>query len=83
MRGKNKEEIGQLPYPRESSFPHKKVHKATWRSPDNVAKNQIDHICIARKFKQSLSDVRVRRGADAGSDHHLLVAAMKLKRSYA
>ena len=62
-----------------SIFPHKKIHKATWCSPDNITENQIDHFCIARKFRRSLHDVRAMRGVDVGSDHHLLVATLKLK----
>ena len=31
------------------------------------------------KFRHSLLAVRVRRGADAGSDHHLLTAKIQLK----
>ena len=62
-----------------SFFHHRRIHKATWVSPDLSTENQIDHVCIGKKFRRSLQDVRVRRGADAASDHHLLVARMKLK----
>ena len=62
-----------------SLFPHKTAHKATWVSPDHVTENQIDHICISQKFRRSLLDTRVKRGADAASDHHLLVARVRLK----
>ena len=60
-------------------FPHKTIHKATWVSPDGKTKNQIDHITIGRKWRRSLHDVRVKRGADAASDHHLVVAELKTK----
>jgi hypothetical protein len=62
-----------------SIFPHKRIHKSTWVSPDSRTENQIDHVCISKKFRRSLQDVRVRRGADVGSDHHLVVARLKLK----
>lgn len=62
-----------------SVFPHKRIHKATWASPDRVTENQIDHFCITRKFRRTLQDLRVRRGADIASDHHLLSATLKLK----
>ena len=54
-------------------------HKITWMSPDAVTENQIDHLCVCRKFRRSLLDVRVKRGADAASDHHLLTAKIQLK----
>ena len=62
-----------------SVFPHRRVHKATWISPDLSTENQIDHVCISKKFRRSLQDVRARRGADVASDHHLLVAKVQLK----
>ena len=62
-----------------SVFLHKRIHKATWVSPDLITENQIDHVCIAKKFRRSLKDVRVKRGADVASDHDLVVAKLKLK----
>ena len=62
-----------------SVFQHRRIHKTTGIAPDHRTENQIDHICIGRKFKISLQDVRVQRGADAASDHHLVLARMKTK----
>ena len=60
-------------------FQHKQIHKTTWTSPDGRTVNQIDHVTIGRKWRRSLLDVRVKRGADAASDHHLVVADLKFK----
>ena len=62
-----------------SIFTHKRIHKATWRSPDHVTENQIDHICISQKFRRSWKDVRVMRGADVSSDHHMLATSVRLR----
>ncbi|VDP48168.1 unnamed protein product [Schistosoma margrebowiei] len=60
-------------------FPHKRIHKATWISPDHTTENQIDHIYINKIFRRTMDDVRTSRGADVASDHHLVVANLKLK----
>ncbi|VDP50554.1 unnamed protein product [Schistosoma margrebowiei] len=39
----------------------------------------MGHICIIKIFTWSMEDARTRRGADTASDHHLVVARMKLK----
>jgi hypothetical protein len=51
----------------------------TWASPDPQGKtqNQIDHICISKRRK-SLLDVRNKRRADIGSDHHLIIGIMRI-----
>ena len=30
-------------------FPHRKINKVTWRSPDMITENQIDHIAVSRR----------------------------------
>jgi hypothetical protein len=62
-----------------SIFPHKRIHKAAWRSPDHVIQNQIDHICINKRFRRSWKDVRVMRGADVPLDHYLLMTIVRLR----
>ncbi|XP_044573630.1 uncharacterized protein LOC123257756 [Drosophila ananassae] len=65
-------------------FPHKEVHKYTWTSPNGHTRNQIDHICISKKWRRSLMDVRNRRGASIDSDHELVVGELiiKLRRNH-
>ncbi|XP_078580636.1 uncharacterized protein LOC144864435 [Branchiostoma floridae x Branchiostoma japonicum] len=60
-------------------FPHKESHKVTWRSPDGSYENQIDHIAISRRWRGTLQDCRIKRSADVGSDHHLLMAACRVR----
>ena len=60
-------------------FSHKKIHKKTWRSPGGQVENEIDYICISKRWRSSLNDVRVCRGADVGSDHHLVRGTVHLK----
>ncbi|GFR96699.1 craniofacial development protein 2 [Elysia marginata] len=65
---------------RGSLFQHRRIHQATWISPNyNLGtENQIDHMCVNHSFRSSLQDVNVFRGADVGSDHHLVVTKIKL-----
>ncbi|XP_055623636.1 uncharacterized protein LOC129767047 [Toxorhynchites rutilus septentrionalis] len=62
-----------------SLFPHRLAHKVTWVSRDGRTENQIDHICIPRKWRRSLLDVRNKRSADIASDHHLVIAEIRLR----
>ena len=60
-------------------FAHRDINKLTWKSPDGRTSNLIDHIIINGKWRRSLQDVRVCRGADIYSDHYLVTARVKLK----
>ncbi|KAL0187117.1 hypothetical protein M9458_018787, partial [Cirrhinus mrigala] len=60
-------------------FPHRDIHKLTRCSPNGRDKNQIDHLMINGTWRRSLLDVKVKRGADVGSDHHLVTALIRLK----
>lgn len=60
-------------------FPHRKCHKTSWVSPDGQTENQIDHFAISRSWRTSLLDVRNKRVADVGSDHHLMIVCIRVK----
>ena len=60
-------------------YRHKNIHKKTWRHPDGQSSNEIDYICVSKRWRSSVIDVRVQRGADVGSDHHLLIAKFRLR----
>ena len=60
-------------------FPHCDIHKLTWCSPNGRDRNQIDRLMINGTWRRLLLDVRVRRGADVGSDHQLVTLVLKLK----
>ena len=60
-------------------FPHKNIHKLTWRSPDGRTVHQIDHVLVNGNMRTSILDMRVMRGADVYSDHYLVKTRIHLK----
>ena len=62
-----------------TSFPHKDIHKRTWRAPDGRTTNQIDHVLVNRRRRSSILDVRVCRHANCDSDHYLIKVKVRQK----
>ena len=57
----------------------KEIHKLTWCSPNGKDQNQIDNLMVNGTWRHSLLDVKIKRGADVGSDHHLVTAVLRVK----
>jgi hypothetical protein len=38
-------------------FPHRKIHKYTWTSPEGNTHNQTDHVLTDRRWHSSILDV--------------------------
>jgi hypothetical protein len=55
---------------RSTTFPHKDIYKEIWYSADGRTVNQIDHVLISNRFRSAITDIRVLRGPDIGSDHN-------------
>ena len=50
-----------------------------WTSPDGQHWNQIDYILCSQRWRSSIQSAKIRRGADCGSDHELLIAKFRVK----
>jgi hypothetical protein len=58
-------------------FPHRKIHKHTWTSPEGNTNNQTDHVLIDTRWHSNALDVRPFRGADCDTDICLVVAKVR------
>jgi hypothetical protein len=62
-------------------FPHRKIHKYTWTSPDGNTHDQIDHFLVDRRRLSSIFDVRSFRWAECDTDHYLVAAKLRQRLS--
>jgi hypothetical protein len=53
-------------------FQHKRIHRETWKLPDETTSNQIDHVMIDSRHATDILDVKSCRGADCDSDHYMV-----------
>jgi len=53
-------------------FQHERIHKTTWRSPDEGTSNQIDHVMTDSRHATDILDVKSCRGADCDYDHYVV-----------
>lgn len=53
-------------------FQHKNIHRYTWTQPTRNLQSIIDYIIIRQNTRLKIVDVKVQRGAECGTDHHLL-----------
>ena len=62
-------------------FRHHNRFLYTWKSPGDRVRNQIDYVTINSRFRNSVTQVKTRPGADCGGgcDHVPVVAQMRVK----
>ena len=53
-------------------FPHNRIHKMTWGSPDGTTFNQTDHVLIDGRHSSDVKGIRSCRGADCDSNHFMV-----------
>ena len=53
-------------------YEKKNIHKATWQHPKTKKWHCIDYAIVKQGYQQWCKDVAVVRGAECGTDHHML-----------
>ena len=60
-------------------FQHEKRRRYTWKRPGDTGRYQLDYILIKHRYRNSVKNSRTYPGADANTDHNLIVAKVKLR----
>ena len=63
-------------------FQHREVHKYTWYRPSMDQKSLIDFCIVSSDLFSDVLDIRVKRGAELSTDHHLVVCSLQLSKPW-
>ena len=60
-------------------FQHEKRRRYTWKAPGDTARYQLDYILVQSRYRNSVKNSRSMPGADADTDHNLVVMNIQAK----
>lgn len=60
-------------------FEHKDTHKYTWECRGGSLHIFIDYFAVRKALRPTVADVKVIRGAEAGSDHYLFLMKVNIR----
>jgi endonuclease/exonuclease/phosphatase family metal-dependent hydrolase len=60
-------------------FKHEKRRRYTWIKPGDTGRFQLDYILVRQRFRNSVKNSRSYPGADADSDHNLVMMTSELR----
>ena len=63
-------------------FQLREVHKYTWYRPGMDQKSLIHFCIVSSDLFSDVLDVRVKRGAELSTDHHLVVCSLRLSKPW-
>ena len=63
-------------------FQYREVHKYTWYRPSMNQKSLIDFCIVLSDLYSDVLHVRVKRGAELSTDHHLVVCSLRLSKPW-
>ena len=67
---------------RNTFFELREVLKYTWYRPSMDQKSLIDFCIVSSDLFSDVLDVRVKRGAELSTDHHLVICSLRLSKSW-
>ena len=63
-------------------FQHRDAHKYTWYRPSLGQKSLINFCIVSEDLFSDVLDVRVKRGAELSTDHHLVVCSLRFSKPW-